>query len=359
MNRGDDLQHQREHLLCEYMDENSDTCDTWYDESPRAINGAGQTLRIEMPIVERMQPTFPKERWKTCVALVFVVFNFVATTTSLSITHELRQTTADPLPDISLDNLPYFPWALDVSEVLIMVSTALTGIVIIFHKHRLILIRRVCVIVGLLYGYRAITMIVTVLPAANKLYKCAPKLNHTITSIEVLHRVVKIISGFGLSINGQHIYCGDFIFSGHTMILVLSYLILSEYTPRRLYPLHFAAWIISAAGVVMLMMARGHYSIDIVVAYFITTRLWFVYNSIILNPSFQVKSATNHLGRLWWWRLAVWFEERVPGPVPLQYEWPLPGIPCIRQNKKKMVRNPGRNVVGVINELVNVKTTKC
>merc|ERR1712029_330854 len=84
----------------------------------------------------------------------------------------------------------------------------------------------ICVIVGLLYGYRAITMIVTVLPSANPEYHCDNQLNHTISSSEVLHRVVKIMSGFGLSINGQHVYCGDFIFSGHTMILILCYMVL-------------------------------------------------------------------------------------------------------------------------------------
>ena len=93
---------------------------------------------------------------------------------------------------------------------------------------RFIILRRICVIVGLLYLYRAVTMIVTVLPSANPEYHCDPKLNHTISSSEVLHRVVKILSGFGLSINGQHVYCGDFIFSGHTMILVLCYLIIQE-----------------------------------------------------------------------------------------------------------------------------------
>ena len=86
---------------------------------------------------------------------------------------------------------------------------------------RFILVRRVCLIVGLLYGYRALTMIITVLPAANPEYLCDPQvllkksfiskhwlwmqfqLNHTISAGEVAHRVVKIISGFGLSINGQ------------------------------------------------------------------------------------------------------------------------------------------------------------
>ena len=41
---------------------------------------------------------------------------------------------------------------------------------------RFILVRRVCLIVGLLYGYRALTMIITVLPAANPDYLCDPQL---------------------------------------------------------------------------------------------------------------------------------------------------------------------------------------
>jgi len=311
--------------------------------SPRVRNGSA--IKIEMPPVERTEQRFPKERWKTCVALIFVFFNFLATTTSLSITHELRQADASPLPDITLDNIPYQSWALDVSEILIMGATISAALVVVFHKHKLILIRRVCLIVGLLYGYRAITMIVTVLPSANREYKCDPKLNHTITGLEVAHRVVKIISGFGLTINGQHVYCGDFIFSGHTMILVLCYLIISEYTPRRLFPIHWAAWATAATGVVMLMLARGHYSIDVLLAYFITTRLWFMYNSIILNPSFQTRSTANHLSRLWWWRMATWFEENVKGPVPIQFEWPFPwpGL-CHPVKHRTRARNLARDI---------------
>ena len=136
-------------------------------------------------------------------------------------------------------------------------------------------------IIGLLYGYRAITMIVTVLPSANPEYHCDTQLNHTISSSEVLHRVIKIMSGFGLSINGNHIYCGDFIFSGHTMILILCYLIivdckyrhrsplpeyhlLSSDTPKKLWLLHSILFLAAVGGIVMLMVAKGHYSIDVV-----------------------------------------------------------------------------------------------
>lgn len=44
----------------------------------------------------------------------------------------------------------------------------------------------------------------------------------------IMKRVFQLISGMGLSINGKHTYCGDYIYSGHTIILVMSYLIINE-----------------------------------------------------------------------------------------------------------------------------------
>lgn len=75
--------------------------------------------------------------------------------------------------------------------------------------------------------YRAVTMYVTVLPLSTTTYPCSPKANET-SPLLIAKRVLKLMSGFGLSINGQQIYCGDFIYSGHTVILVLSYLVISE-----------------------------------------------------------------------------------------------------------------------------------
>ena len=49
------------------------------------------------------------------------------------------------------------------------------------------------------------------------------------SNISVLvKRVFVLMSGMGLSINGKHIYCGDYIFSGHTMVLTLGYLVIKE-----------------------------------------------------------------------------------------------------------------------------------
>merc|ERR1719381_261915 len=72
---------------------------------------------------------------------------------------------------------------------------------------------------------RVVTMFVTVLPMSDPNYVCAPKLNHTITFLELMSRVVTIITGGGMSFSDNQKYCGDFIFSGHTMILLLCFLV--------------------------------------------------------------------------------------------------------------------------------------
>lgn len=342
---GEDF-HQRQPLLPAEDTQELEENITLLTVSPRIVRN-GSAITIDVPGSERGDGVreLPRERCKTVVALFFLAVNFLLTTTSLSITHELRQAKADPLPDVVLDNIHYYAWALDISEILIMVSTTICAVVVIFHKHRLIILRRICLLVGLLYGYRALTMIVTVLPAADPQYKCDPQLNHSISGAEVARRVVKILSGFGLSINGQHVYCGDFIFSGHTMILILSYLLICEYTPKKLWMVQWTAFGIAVAGVVTLLFARGHYSVDVILAYFITTRLWYMHNSVIHNHNLHQRSHSNYLSRLWWWRLAVWFEERVRGPVPNEYEIPRPWqIFLSSPSGKTRARDPGRDI---------------
>ena len=47
----------------------------------------------------------------------------------------------------------------------------------------------------------------------------------------------------GLSINGQHVFCGDYIYSGHTVILTIVYLTIQEceFSLMQSTFLHFAA----------------------------------------------------------------------------------------------------------------------
>ena len=91
----------------------------------------------------------------------------------------------------------------------------------------------------------------TVLPRPDTNYTCRPERDHltlgiifrrvviniimiviimmiviiVIIMIIMFRRVVTIISGGGLSFNGRHVYCGDYIFSGHTFTMVMATLV--------------------------------------------------------------------------------------------------------------------------------------
>lgn len=148
-------------------------------------------------------------------------------------------------------------------------------------------------------------MYVTVLPIASKTYYCSPKSNET-SPLMIAKRVLSLMSGFGLSVNGKHVYCGDFIYSGHTVTLVLSYLFIAECkfdykngtiiryfyfftdTPKKLYPLHWFYWVLAIVGVVMLQLSHGHYTVDVIIAYFITTRIFWTYHTLANNANLKV-----------------------------------------------------------------------
>merc|ERR1712130_515200 len=111
------------------------------------------------------------EPFKTFLSGLFLAAGFIATTTSLAFTHE-RVPETEPLPDLLLDHVKHQEWGLDVSEVLLMLNTFAAVLVVMLHSHRTIIVRRIWLILGLLYFYRATTMCVTVLPKSNMNYTC-------------------------------------------------------------------------------------------------------------------------------------------------------------------------------------------
>jgi len=267
----------------------------------------------------------PHEPLKTLLSALFLGSGFIATTTSLAITHE-HVPDIDPLPDIILDNVTYTEWGLDVSEYLIMISTMTAFLVVMLHSHRLIILRRIWFLLGCLYYYRAITMFITVLPKADPKYTCHPKLENTtaLPGLVIAKRVLTLVSGMGLSINGKHIFCGDYIFSGHTMVLTMGYLVIKEYSPRRFFMLHWMSFFTSVIGIVMLLIARGHYSIDCLIAYYITTRMWYIYHTMAHNNTLKSRGRHNFLDGMWWWLIFRFFERNIAAPLPHRYSFPLP-----------------------------------
>ncbi|KAL6087034.1 hypothetical protein STEG23_020917 [Scotinomys teguina] len=95
-----------------------------------------------------------------------------------------------------------------------------------------------------------------------------------------VRRIMKLIAGGGLSITGSHNMCGDYLYSGHTVMLTLTYLFIKEYSPRRLWWYHWICWLLSVIGIFCILLAHDHYTVDVVVAYYITTRLFWWYHTM-------------------------------------------------------------------------------
>ncbi|XP_050532109.1 phosphatidylcholine:ceramide cholinephosphotransferase 2-like isoform X2 [Daktulosphaira vitifoliae] len=302
-----------------YPNSNAHGTPVYIDMSPSCINIS--------PIKNKIK--YPQEKFKTFIAFILLLINLLINTTSLAMVHERvpDRTYYKPLPDTFLDIIPASDWALDVSEILIMISTNLSFIVIACHKYRFIVVRRLLFMLSLLYLLRSVTMFVTVLPVASTTYYCSPKTNET-SPMLIAKRVFQLISGFGLSINGKHTFCGDYMYSGHTTILVMSYLMISEYSPKKWFILHWSSWLMAVIGVVMVLIAHGHYTIDVIIAYFFTTRLFWMYHTLANNNIFKQSSTYNYLSRAWWFRIFCYFEENIDGPLPRQYDWPLPWPKC-------------------------------
>ncbi|XP_075678092.1 uncharacterized protein LOC113794756 [Dermatophagoides pteronyssinus] len=257
------------------------------------------------------------------LSMVFVSLNMTLNLLVISVIHERIPMQEPHLPDIAFDILPDHRHFLDISEYVIVIQTVCIGLLLFFHKHRSTILRRICIILGIIYFFRALCLASTQLPLASKNYSCSPQLKNSsqyenITSLQfieiIVSRVFYMSLGMGLSINGHHTFCGDYIFSGHTVMLVLSYLIQQEYLlPSRRRTL---AWrcvdiiqiVMTVTSIICILIARGHYFIDIIIAYYVTTRIFWIYHTLCSFSAINLKSTSNHLNRVWWWPIFVYLE---------------------------------------------------
>lgn len=256
------------------------------------------------------------EVWKTVISCVYVFFVFGFTSFVMVIVHERvpDMRTYPPLPDIFLDSVPRIPWAFAMAEACGVVLCYMFLLILLLHKHRSILLRRLCSLMGTVFLLRCCTMFVTSLSVPGQHLKCTGKTYGD--TWEKIERALAIWTGFGMTLTGVQT-CGDYMFSGHTVVITMLNFFVTEYTPRTWNLIHTISWVLNLFGIFFILAAHEHYSIDVFIAFYITTRLFLYYHTLANTRAFQ----HSRRARIWF-PMFSFFECNVNGPVPNQYHWP-------------------------------------
>ncbi|XP_029926341.1 sphingomyelin synthase-related protein 1-like isoform X2 [Myripristis murdjan] len=256
------------------------------------------------------------EVWKTVISAIYVMFVFGFTSFVMVLVHERvpDMRTYPPLPDIFLDSVPRIPWAFAMAEACGLILCYIFLLIVLLHKHRSILFRRLCSLMGTVFLLRCFTMFVTSLSVPGQHLQCSSKMyGDTWGKIQ---RALAIWSGFGMTLTGVHT-CGDYMFSGHTVVLTMLNFFVTEYTPRSWNLIHTISWVLNLFGIFFILAAHEHYSIDVFIAFYITTRLFLYYHTLANTRAYQ----QSRRARIWF-PMFSFFECNVNGPVPNQYHWP-------------------------------------
>ncbi len=88
-------------------------------------------------------------------------------------------------------------------------------------------------------------------------------------------------------------------------------------TPRNWNFIHTMSWVLNLFGIFFILAAHEHYSIDVFIAFYLTTRLFLYYHTLANTQAYQ----HSRRARIWF-PLFSFFECNVTGPVPNEYGWP-------------------------------------
>ncbi|XP_011189458.1 ceramide phosphoethanolamine synthase isoform X1 [Zeugodacus cucurbitae] len=302
----------------------SDVCSP---PNPPTLNGSVEDDNMSPPMsVDGRATNIPPELFKTAISLGYSFLVTWITSFVMVIVHERvpDMKRYPPLPDIFLDNVPHIPWAFHMCEITGTLLFIIWCCVCIFHKYRLVLLRRFFALAGTVFLLRCVTMLITSLSVPGTHLQCNQNdyaVDDTDLSItEALQlrisRAYTIWSGLGMSIQGVRT-CGDYMFSGHTVALTLLNFFITEYTPRNLYFLHTMTWLLNMFGIFFILAAHEHYSIDVFVAFYITSRLFLYYHTLANNQALMSHDSTRT--RIWF-PMFSYFENSIDGIVPNEFD---------------------------------------
>ncbi|KAI6177234.1 PAP2-C domain-containing protein [Aphelenchoides bicaudatus] len=274
------------------------------------------------------QQTLPLEIHKVLLSAALLVFAGYFNWIVLAYIHDFvgRQ----PLPDLFTSFIAEQRWALKLGDVMVTLSSGTMILLFILHKHRAIVMRRTFFILAILYFIRGVSMFGTQLPSgySDNDRECRPQLEkEERTFVTYLSRVLEQSVHFGLQDTSKKMLCGDMLFSGHTLIMVTSSLVVEYYLPTNLRLVQYVPKLFTVFGIVCLILSRTHYTIDILFATVVSAGVFSIYHAFCEIETYRERKQSV-LYRFWIMRLVGWMEANViPGRV--ENELVVPFLPKI------------------------------
>ena len=232
----------------------------------------------------------------TILGLVYVIVMLIITMFILVLVYYRRPPSPPELPDVFHEAVDYVPGVAMVNTMMALIIVA--GVVQVLWPLRLetlVIVRRVCFIYSTVMLLRDITATFTNLPDPSPI--CQPK-EYVELNFYPSTLLKRLLGG---------VTCGDMIFSGHTLALLIPTLIVQHYFPGWLT---YVMWICAIFTAFMIIFTRLHYTVDVVLSFIIYPAIWFAYHAVAEHPEA--------------------FEDQLPGVVRWFFaniEWNCPWYP--------------------------------
>ncbi|RCN31506.1 hypothetical protein ANCCAN_22705 [Ancylostoma caninum] len=286
---------------------------------------------VKIPLKPHREREYKPERMKTVITVVFFIV-------VMGINHFVLAVISDiisriPLPDLAHSLIQQYETPRHMADVF---ASAAVGVLLlvctVFHKYRWIVTRRLFYIGTVLYIMRAISICLTHIPSAFHDFEndiCVPPNSDPNPSLgSLFDKFLSIARTMGLQVQLQtlnsKLHCGDMLFSGHTTAISTSCFFLNYYTPHSLWPLKLAAITSCIIAMICVVISRIHYSVDVVMGYWISSIIFSVYHGFCEVPH-VLRPRNRPFRRLFLFWTMFELERHVPeGRIPNKLEWPLP-----------------------------------
>ncbi len=148
------------------------------DGLARFVASSGEDLDSDDERTDYVHPfSNISETGRTLISFVYAFSVFFVTSFVMVFVHDRvpDMKKYPPLPDIVLDNVPLIPWAFKMCEVTALILAVVLSTVLFFHKHRVIVMRRMAALCGTVFLLRCVTMFVTSLSVPGIHLECSGK----------------------------------------------------------------------------------------------------------------------------------------------------------------------------------------